>query len=456
MHMPLPRFLGWSVMLFGWQWLAVVAWAEARPNILVILADDLGYADVGFQGCKDIPTPHLDALAKDAVHCTEGYVSHPFCSPTRAGLLTGRYQQRFGHENNPAWRPEDPRAGLPLSQTTLADALGKAGYVTGCVGKWHLGAHPSFHPNQRGFQHYYGALGGGHIYLPGLAGGEEYSIPMDRNGQPEPLSDYITTSFGREASKFIRESSAKPWCLYLAFNAPHTPLQSTEALKARLGHIQDTARRDLAALIVGLDDAIGEVIQTLRAEKLYDNTFIVFMSDNGGPITVSKCSNGPLRAGKGTVYEGGIRVPFLISWPSGLPRGTTYEQPVVSLDVFRTALGLAGVASEANSNLEGVDLLPYLRGDKEEGPHNAGGLFWRTGGGASWAVRQGKWKAVGGRNQPTELYNLTKDKGEAKDVAGAKAEVVQRLEAAYAQWNTGNIEPIFESPRAGKKPAKSK
>ncbi|MFN9913239.1 MAG: sulfatase-like hydrolase/transferase, partial [Pirellulaceae bacterium] len=142
--MPLPRFLGWSVMLFGWQWLAVVAWAEARPNILVILADDLGYADVGFQGCKDIPTPHLDALAKDAVHCTEGYVSHPFCSPTRAGLLTGRYQQRFGHENNPAWRPEDPRAGLPLSQTTLADALGKAGYVTGCVGKWHLGAHPSF------------------------------------------------------------------------------------------------------------------------------------------------------------------------------------------------------------------------------------------------------------------------------------------------------------------------
>lgn len=201
--------------------------AAGRPNILVILADDLGYADLGFQGAKDIPTPNLDALARRSLHCTNGYVSHPFCSPTRAGLLTGRYQQRFGHENNPKWDPADTVSGLPLSQTTIAQGMKAAGYVTGMVGKWHQGAHPQFHPNRRGFDEYVGVLGGGHQYLPAAPGNAEYTIPIDRNGKAEPQQEYLTDFFGKEAAAYVKRHAGQPWFLYLAFNAPHTPLQAT-------------------------------------------------------------------------------------------------------------------------------------------------------------------------------------------------------------------------------------
>ncbi len=429
--------------------LVAVLRADDRPNILVIVADDLGYADVGFQGCTDIPTPHLDGLAKQSVKCTNGYVTHPFCSPTRAGLVTGRYQQHFGHENNPAWLPESTTDGLPLTEATLPAVLKTAGYATGCVGKWHLGAHPSFHPNRRGFDHYYGALGGGHVYLHGLKGGPEYQIPMDRNGQPEPLKDYITTVFGREASKFIQQSRTNPWFLYLAFNAPHTPLQSTQSLQERVKHIESPERRDLAALIVGLDDAIGEVIATLRTTNQLDKTLIFFFSDNGGPITVTKCNNTPLRAGKGTVYEGGMRVPFLVSWPKKLPRDVSYAEPVISLDVFATAIALTKASVPSQHVLDGVNLIPYLAGEEKSSPHER--LFWRTGGGTTWAVREGNWKLVGNRDAPQELYNLEKDIGETNDLAKTESAVLLRLESAYRDWNAKNASPIFESPRAAKK-----
>ncbi|MBI3880419.1 MAG: sulfatase-like hydrolase/transferase, partial [Verrucomicrobia bacterium] len=175
----------WSLALGPWSFAANAA---PRPNILLILADDLGYADVGFNGCKDIATPNIDALAKQSLRCVNGYVSHPFCSPTRAGLMTGRYQQRFGHENNPKWDPEDTISGLPLSQKFLPEVLKTAGYATAAIGKWHLGAHPQFHPNRRGFDDYFGFIGGGHIYIGGGKGGAEYNIPMNRNGQDEPLT----------------------------------------------------------------------------------------------------------------------------------------------------------------------------------------------------------------------------------------------------------------------------
>ena len=246
---------------------AAEASKPAKPNILVILADDLGYADLGFNGCQDIPTPHLDRLAKQSVRCTSGYVTHPFCSPTRAGLLTGRYQQRFGHENNPAWLPDSTVAGLPLSQTTLPQVMKTAGYVTGCVGKWHLGAHPQFHPNRRGFDEYFGLLGGGHIYLPGAKGGVEYNIPMNRNGQDEPLTEYLTDVLGREASAFVKRHQGEPWFLYLAFNAPHTPLQVTDKQLDRVKHISDETRRNYAGLVVGLDDAVGEVLDHAPRER---------------------------------------------------------------------------------------------------------------------------------------------------------------------------------------------
>jgi len=429
--------------------LAMIAVAGDRPNVLVIVADDLGYADLGFQGCKDIPTPNLDGLAKSGVKCTSGYVTHPFCSPTRAALLTGRYQQRFGHENNPAWLPEDLVAGLPLSETPLPSVLRTKGYATGCVGKWHLGAHPSFHPNRRGFEHYYGALGGGHVYLDGLKGSAEYTIPMDRNGQGEPLKEYITTVFGHEASEYIKESKAKPWFLYLAFNAPHTPLQSTPALQERVAHIENKERRDFAALVVAMDDAVGEVLSTLDSTGQRDNTLIFFFSDNGGPVAVTKCSNEPLRNGKGSVYEGGVRVPFLVSWPKKLPSGTTYNKPVVSLDVFATSVALASESTPQSSNLEGVNLIPFLTGEDKGSPHES--LFWRTGGGATFAVRDGNWKLVGKRGGPSELYDLDKNVGETIDLATSEPAKLKQLEEAYQKWDANNISPLFQSPKQGSK-----
>lgn len=425
---------------------AAEAGKPAKPNILVILADDLGYADVGFNGCRDIPTPHLDRLAKESVRCTSGYVTHPFCSPTRAGLLTGRYQQRFGHENNPAWLPDSTVAGLPLSQTTLPQVLKTAGYVTGCVGKWHLGAHPQFHPNRRGFDEYFGLLGGGHIYLPGAKGGAEYNIPMNRNGQDEPLTEYLTDVLGREASAFVRRHQGSPWFLYLAFNAPHTPLQVTDKQLDRVKHISDETRRNYAGLVVGLDDAVGEVLTALRENGQQANTLVWFFSDNGGPVSVTHSDNTPLRGAKGNVFEGGIRVPFLVSWPGRLPQDKEYTPPVISLDVFATAVALSGATVPASHALEGVDILPYLAGEKAGAPHAR--LFWRSGGGARFAVREGDWKLVGGENGATQLFNLAADIGESQDLASAKPDVFTRLRQAYDAWNQDNIAPRFESPKS--------
>ncbi len=438
---------------------AAEAGQSPRPNILVILADDLGYADVGFHGCRDIPTPNLDRLAQRSIRCTNGYVTHPFCSPTRAGLLTGRYQQRFGHENNPAWLPDSTVAGLPLSQTTLPQVLKTAGYVTGCVGKWHLGAHPQFHPNRRGFDEYFGLLGGGHIYLPGAAGGVEYNIPLNRNGRDEPLTEYLTDVLGREASAFVTRHGGKPWFLYLAFNAPHTPLQVTAKQLDRVKHIADETRRNYAGLVVGLDDAVGEVLTSLRDSGQEANTLVWFCSDNGGPISVTHSDNTPLRGAKGSVFEGGIRVPFLVSWPGRLPQNQDYAQPVISLDVFATAVALSGAtlpagAGPAGPAPEGVNILPYLAGEKAGAPHAR--LFWRSGGGARFAVREGDWKLVSGEGGGTQLFNLAADIGETQDLAGANPEVLTRLQKAWEEWNQDNVAPLFESPRANKPKAAKK
>ncbi|MGB8169539.1 MAG: sulfatase-like hydrolase/transferase [Chthoniobacteraceae bacterium] len=424
---------------------ASFAAAESKPNILLIVADDLGYADVGFQGCKDIPTPNLDQLAKRSLRCTNGYVTHPFCSPTRAGLLTGRYQQHFGHENNPVWNPEDTVSGLPLSQTTLPQVLKTAGYVTGAVGKWHLGAHPQFHPNRRGFDDYVGFLGGGHIYLPGAKGGAEYNIPINRNGVDEPLKEYITDFFGHEGSAFISRHKSEPWFLYLAFNAPHTPLQATEKQLSRVSGITDEIRRNYGGLVVGLDDAVGEVLATLHTSGQDEKTLVFFMSDNGGPVSVTHSDNAPLRGAKGQVFEGGMRVPFLVSWPGRLAQGKDYALPVSSLDVFATAVALTGAKVPAEHQLDGVNILPFLMGEKPGAPHEH--LFWRTANG-TWAIREGDWKLLNMNNPDDQCYNLAADIGEASDRAAEKPDVTAKLKASYAAWNAENIAPVFAGPAA--------
>ena len=433
----------------------------AKPNVLLIVADDLGYHDLGFQGSKEIPTPNLDKLAAQSLVCTNGYVSHPFCSPTRAGIMTGRYQQRFGHENNPAWLPQDTVAGLPLTETTYPQLMLKAGYTTGAVGKWHLGAHPQFHPNKRGFDEYFGALGGGHMYIPGTSGGAEYNIPLNRNGKDEAQTKYLTEQFGDEASSFVERhaTEAKPWMLYLAFNAPHTPLQAPQKWMDKFSQITDKNRQTYAAMVCAMDEAVGEVLTKLDATKQRENTLIYFVSDNGGPNLQAKSGsnftdNSPLRGAKGMVYEGGMRVPFLVSWPAKIKPGK-YDQPVIALDFLPTSLAAAESADLTPKNLDGVNLLPFLSGEKTSAPHDT--LFWRSGGpGGNNAIRRGSLKLVRlGKAEP-ELYDLTTDIGESKNLAAEKPEMVKELVSAIAEWEKGTIAPIFESPRAGKPAAKKK
>jgi len=433
----------------------------AKPNVLVIVADDLGYHDVGFQGSKEIPTPHLDKLAARGLRCTNGYVSHPFCSPTRAGIMTGRYQHRFGHENNPAWLPESTSAGLSLAETTFPSLMKQAGYTTGAVGKWHLGAHPQFHPNKRGFDEYFGALGGGHVYFPGSAGGAEYKIPLNRNGKDEPQTKYLTDQFGEEAAAFVgrHAGESKPWMLYLAFNAPHTPLEAPKEWLDKLAHIQEDKRRTYAAMVCAMDAAIGGVMSKLDETKQTENTLIYFVSDNGGPNLAGKSGtnftdNSPLRGAKGMVYEGGMRVPFLVSWPAKIKAGT-YDQPVIALDFLPTSLAAAGSAALTPQNLDGVNLLPFLTGEKTTAPHDT--LFWRSGGpGGNNAVRRGPMKLVRlGKAEP-ELYDLASDVGETKNLAAEKPEIVKELTTAIAEWEKGTIAPTFESPKGGQPKKKKK
>ena len=433
----------------------------AKPNVLIIVADDLGYHDVGFQGSKEIPTPNLDKLAARGLRCTNGYVSHPFCSPTRAGIMTGRYQHRFGHENNPAWLPQSTTAGLSLAETTFPSLMKQAGYTTGAVGKWHLGAHPQFHPNKRGFDEYFGALGGGHQYFPGDKGGLEYTIPLNRNGKDEAQTKYLTEQFGDEAAAFIgrHAGESKPWMLYLAFNAPHTPLQAPKEWLDKLAGIADEKRRTYAAMVCALDAAIGGVMAKLDETKQTANTLVCFVSDNGGPNLAAKSGtnftdNSPLRGAKGMVYEGGMRVPFLVSWPAKIKPGT-YDQPVIALDFLPTSLAAAESADLTPKNLDGVNLMPFLTGEKTTAPHDM--LFWRSGGpGGNNAVRRGSMKLVRlGKAEP-ELYDLATDVAESKNLAAEKPEVVKELVSAIAEWEKGMIAPTFESPKAGKPAAKKK
>ena len=414
-----------------------------KPNILFIVGDDFGYADVGFHGCKDIPTPNLDALAASGVRFASGYVSGPYCSPTRAGLLTGRFQTRFGHEFNPGGGSQ----GLPLTETTLADRLKAAGYVTGIVGKWHLGALPEMQPQKRGFDDFFGFLGGGHDYFK--------SAGILRGNEPVTELDYTTDAFGREAAAFIQRHKAKPWFLYLAFNAVHTPMQATDDRFAKFSSIGDKRRRTYDAMMLALDEAVGRVRKKLVETGLEQNTLVVFISDNGGPTmpgtTINGSRNDPLRGSKRTTLEGGIRVPFLISWPGRLKPGV-YDQPVIQLDAHATALAAASVELKPEWKLEGVNLLPFLRSEKPGAPHDA--LYWRFG--KQMAIRMGDYKLVrydsnadtqtGGRNEPVtaaKLYRLSDDIGETKDLAAVMPDKVKELQSKWDNWNLANVQPLW-------------
>lgn len=420
-----------------------------RPNILILLSDDQGYADLGIQGSKDIPTPNIDSLAHHGVRCTEGYVSSAMCSPSRAGLITGRSQSRFGHEIN--WEPEWPvdpndQRGLPLSEKTIGDQLKAAGYRTGVIGKWHLGEAPPFHPNRRGFDEFFGFIGGGHNYFcdkyrvtPPL---NYYNTALERNGVSQPITPgYLTTVLGDEAASFIHRNKDEPWMLYTAFNAPHTPVQATPELLERVKGIADESRRTYAAMVVGMDDAVGTILKQLREDGLEERTLIFFLSDNGGTTENNTSSNAPLRGRKGQMWEGGIRVPFIAQWKGVLPVGKTYDRPVSSLDILPTALAAAGTPGLGGLPLDGVDLVPYFTGKKSGDPHEM--LFWRMDERDIWAVRDGSHKIVQQFGKRC-LYDLPSDIGESKDLTGKLPEVRERLQKAYDAWSVTLPKPLWK------------
>lgn len=428
----------------GWLVLSpLAALAAEKPNVVIIVADDLGYADLGVQGGKDIPTPQIDRLAKSGVRLTSGYVSGPYCSPTRAGLLTGRYQNRYGHEFNPGPpAAANQEVGLPLTETTLAERLKTAGYRTGMVGKWHLGHGEKFHPLSRGFEEYFGFLGGAHTYLPGK--GNEGPNAVLRGREPVDEKEYLTDALAREAVAYIDRHKSQPFFLYLTFNAVHTPMEATSDYEAPFAQISNPKRRTYAGMLAAMDKAIGRVVAKLEQEKIDENTLIFFISDNGGP-PVNASDNGQLRGHKAQTWEGGVRVPFFVSWKKQLPADKTYDQPAIQLDIAPTVLAAAGIEAPSDAKFDGVNLLPYLKGDKTTAPHDK--LYWRFG--QQRAIRAGDWKLVQAVGiEDWQLFNLAKDVSESTDLSTQHPEKRQELELAWNEWNKTLEEPRWKQNRA--------
>lgn len=422
-----------------------------RPNLVIVLADDMGYGDIGCYGSPDVPTPHIDSLARDGTRFTDAYVSCAVCSPSRAALLTGRHQQRFGHEFNsgPMEREAQIGFGLPASEKIFPQYLKPAGYRSMAIGKWHLGVRPGYHPLERGFDEFFGFLTGGNAFVtqrtPGARatasdgdGGKvpvRRADPIRRGHEPVEEDRYLTDAFAAEAVQFIERNKANPFFLYLAPNAIHTPLHAIDRYLDRFANIANEKHRLLAAMTAALDAAVGAVLAKLKETGLEKNTLVVFLSDNGCPVVTGAGTNGPLNGEKATYFEGGIRVPFLMRWPGRVPAGKVYKKPIVSRDILPTFLAAANIP--ATTKFDGVNLLPHLSASTT--PHEA--LFWRGGNGR--AVRKGKWKLVEFGEQFSQLYDLDTDLGERHDLTAKHPEIVKDLRAAWTQWSAQMAKPAW-------------
>ena len=401
-----------------------------KPNIVIIVADDLGYADVGLNPLhpREVATPQLDALAKQSIICQQGYVTGCVCSPTRAGLMTGRYQQRLG-----LYTAGEAGSGLPMSEKIFPQFLKSAGYVTAQFGKWHLGPDPEWSPALRGFDEVFGFLGrGAHDYFKL----DDPENPIYRGMEIVQEKGYLTDRLGEETCAFITRNKDKPFFAYLAFNAVHSPLQAPadEIAKFHTGNPDHDTR---LAMGKRMDDAIGKIVATLKNDGVWENTLLFFISDNGGPLA-QFAVNSPLRGGKHQYYEGGIRVPFLVSWPGKLTPGES-QATVVSLDILPTVLAACGVAPPQEKPSDGINLLPILRG---ESPPLARNLFWSSGGvDGWWAVRSGDWKLVGEMSR-VELFDLGKDISEKTDLAKQMPAKVAELTKLHDEWLVGMALPV--------------
>ncbi|MFN0107113.1 MAG: sulfatase-like hydrolase/transferase [Bryobacteraceae bacterium] len=422
-----------------------------RPNLVVILADDMGYGDIGCYGSPDVPTPHIDSLARNGTRFTDAYVSCAVCSPSRAAMLTGRYQHRFGHEFNsgPIEREAEINFGLPAPEKIIPQYLKPVGYRSMAVGKWHLGVRPGYHPQERGFDEFFGFLTGGNAFITQktpnaraiAADGDGGRIPtkradpIRRGNQPVEEERYLTDAFGDEAVKFIERNKSNPFFLYLAPNAIHTPLHAIDHYLDRFANIKNEKHRLLAAMTSALDDNVGAVLAKLKETGQEKNTLVVFLSDNGCPVMTGAGTNGPLNGEKVTYFEGGIRVPFLMQWPGRIPAGKEYKKPVVSRDILPTFLAAANIP--ATGKFDGVNLLPFLNNNAT--PHEA--LFWRGGNGR--AVRKGKWKLVEFGDQFSQLFDLETDIGETRDLTAKHPDVVKDLRTAWKTWSGQMAKPAW-------------
>ena len=441
-------------------------------NVVLIIADDLGYGDVCAYSCEGGLTPNLDALAAGGARFDRGYVAAPVCSPSRAALLTGRYQQRFGHEFTvgPLARAEEDGLGTPTTEILLPRVLQQNGYTTGMVGKWHLGSNPEFLPQARGFDEFFGFLHGSNLYTPTLEGPGMHFIDADpspprtsrresdaifRGTEVVEEPEYLTDAFTREAIDFLARRGQDPFFLYVAYNAPHTPLQATDRYYDRFPHIEDEASRIFAAMVNGVDEGIGEIRSTLREIGVDDRTLIIFLSDNGCAKYTAACSNGPFQGGKLIHFEGGVRVPFILNWPAAIRPGTVIDATVSSLDLFPTILDAVGAPLPSDRPLDGSSLLPLLRGEiqRPNGAYLAArewmprqSLYWRNG--INWGtIQDGHLKLVHISDQHRFVYDLATDPGEQHNLAEERPELLEDLEGRFEDWSETMSPPLWGDPR---------
>ena len=408
-----------------------------RPNVVVILADDLGYADTGYQGSPDMVTPHVDSIARSGVRFSAGYVTAPVCAPSRAGFLSGIYQNRFGFEDNPGpYRlREDVKIGIPKTVKTLPERMKAMGYATGMVGKSHTGDDPQFLPIHNGFDEFFGFNNGASNYRSDGKWGTKInqpSNPIYRGLEKVEETEYLTDAFGREAVSFIDRHHAEPFFLYLAFNAIHGPQQATDQDLEKFKDVTDKKRQLALAMNYALDRNVGRVMEALRKNGIEENTLVIFFSDNGGKQKDNGSLNTPLRGEKGQLWEGGIRIPFCLQWPAKVKSGRTLDFPVTGLDLLPTIVTAAGGKAEAG--LDGIDLMPLVTGLAE--PRNRT-LYWRFN--RAWAVRDSEWKLVNEGGSP-HLFRIADDIGETRDLYAEQPDVVKRLQGDYDTWN-GTLMP---------------
>lgn len=418
---------------------------QQQPNIIFLFTDDAGYEDFGFHGSKTMHTPNLDKLASQGVRFTQGYVTDPTCGPSRAGLITGRYQQKFGYEENnvPGFMSavsavDHDEMGLPVEEKTMGDYLQSRNYKTAIFGKWHLGGADRFHPTHRGFDEFYGFRGGARSYFPYPDPENQNENRLERNFENyKEHEGYLTDVLGEAASDFISDNKDNPFFLFLSFNGVHTPMDAKEEDLEKFPQLEGK-RKIAAAMTLSVDRACGVVLDKLEELGLDKNTLVVFSNDNGGPTDRNGSSNYPLSGLKAGHLEGGIRVPFLMRWPDRIKANTTYDYPVSTLDLLPTFFEIAGGDADSLQQLDGVNLLPYIVGENQARPHDI--LFWKKD--ARATLRQGDWKFIRFPDRPAELYNIPEDHREMKNLAAEYPEKVIEMYKMVFAW-----EATLERPR---------